>query len=118
MANGYWVTCYRSVTDEAVLLGYARLAGPVIEALDGRFLARGVASASYEVGMKRRLVIIEFDSAVQAVTAYESTDYQVVCAGCLALRSAMCALSKASPSENSRRAALRLAAAADRDQAR
>jgi uncharacterized protein (DUF1330 family) len=59
MAKGYWITCYRSVTDEATLKNYARLAGPTIEAHGGRFLARGIPVKAYEFGLNQRLVIIE-----------------------------------------------------------
>jgi uncharacterized protein (DUF1330 family) len=76
MAKGYWITCYRSVTDEATLKNYARLAGPVIEAHSGRFLARGTPVRTYEAGLNQRLVIIEFESVKKAIEAYESPEYQ------------------------------------------
>lgn len=76
MAKGYWITCYRSVSDEAALEKYARLAGPVIEAHGGRFLARGKAAKSYESGLNQRLVVIEFESMQHATEAYESPEYQ------------------------------------------
>jgi uncharacterized protein (DUF1330 family) len=41
MAEGYWITFYRSVSDPAALAAYAKLAGPAIVANGGRFLARG-----------------------------------------------------------------------------
>ena len=52
MAKGYWITCYRSVSDETALANYAKLAGPAIaiESHGGRFLARGKAARSYESG--------------------------------------------------------------------
>jgi len=51
MAKGYWITCYRSVTDEAALANYATVAGPGIEAHGGRFLARGNPVKMYEAGL-------------------------------------------------------------------
>jgi uncharacterized protein (DUF1330 family) len=48
MAKGYWVTCYRLVTDEATLANYARVAGPAVEAHGGRFLTRGKPVKAYE----------------------------------------------------------------------
>ena len=42
MAKGYWITCYRSVTDEATLKNYARLAGPIIEAHGGTITAENL----------------------------------------------------------------------------
>lgn len=41
MAKGYWVSCYRSITNPDALAAYAKLAGPAIEAGGGKFLARG-----------------------------------------------------------------------------
>ena len=80
MAKGYWITCYRSVTDEAALTNYARIAGPAIEAHGGRFLARGIPVKAYEFGLNQRLVIIEFESVQKAIEAYESPEYQAALA--------------------------------------
>ena len=80
MAKGYWITCYRSVSDEATVKSYARLAGPVIEAHGGRFLARGIPVKAYEFGLNQRLVIIEFESTQKAIEAYESPEYQAALA--------------------------------------
>jgi len=80
MAKGYWITCYRSVTDDVTLTDYARIAGPAIEAHGGRFLARGTPVKVYEVGLSQRLVIIEFESVKKAIEAYESPEYQAALA--------------------------------------
>lgn len=80
MSKGYWVTCYRSVTDEAALATYAALAGPAIEAHGGRFLARGKAARSYEAGVQQRIVIVEFESVERAIAAYQSPIYQAALA--------------------------------------
>jgi hypothetical protein len=42
----------------------------------GRFLARGQPAKVYEAGVMERTVVIEFDSAEQAIAAYESPGYQ------------------------------------------
>ena len=76
MAKGYWITCYRSVPDEARIKSYARLADPAIEAHGGRFLARGIPVKAYEFGLNQRLVVIEFESVKKAIEAYESPEYQ------------------------------------------
>lgn len=76
MAKGYWITAYRSVSDQEKLAAYAKLAGPAIMAGGGRFLARGSASHAYEDGVRDRTVLIEFDSVAQAVATYESEAYQ------------------------------------------
>ena len=80
MAKGYWVTCYRSLADEATLANYARVAGPAIEAHGGRFLTRGKPVKAYEAGLDQRLVIIEFESVKKAIEAYESPEYQTALA--------------------------------------
>ena len=76
MAKAYWVATYRSITNPDALAGYAKLAGPAIQAAGGRFLARGTAAKAYEAGLLQRVVIIEFDSVEQAVAAHDSPGYQ------------------------------------------
>lgn len=80
MAKGYWITCYRSVSDPAALTHYASLAKPAIEKGGGRFLARGNPAKSYEAGLNQRLVIIEFASLQAAIETYESPEYQAAVA--------------------------------------
>src|SRR5262250_931898 len=69
MAKAYWVATYRSISDPEALAGYAKLAGPAIQAAGGRFLARGTAAKAYEAGVLQRVVIIEFDSVEKATAA-------------------------------------------------
>ena len=76
MAKAYWVATYRSISNPDALAGYAKLAGPAIQAAGGRFLARGTAAKAYEAGLLQRVVIIEFDSVEQAVAAHDSPGYQ------------------------------------------
>lgn len=76
MAKAYWISTYHSISDPAGLAEYAKIAGPVISAAGGRFLARGIADKAYEAAVKERTVLIEFDSLEQAVGAYESAEYQ------------------------------------------
>jgi uncharacterized protein (DUF1330 family) len=80
MANAYWITCYREITDPEKLAAYAKLAGPAIEAGGGRILARGAAARAYEHGQLERIVVIEFDSVEQAVAAHDSPSYQAALA--------------------------------------
>ncbi len=75
MAKGYWVSCYRSVSDPAALGAYAKLAGPAIEQNGGRFVARGGTVRTYDGGIDGRTVIVEFDSVEQAIRARESAEY-------------------------------------------
>jgi uncharacterized protein (DUF1330 family) len=83
MAKGYWIACYRQISDPAKLAAYAKLAGPAIEAGGGRFLARSVAAKAYEDGKLERTVLIEFDSVDQAVAVHDGAAYQAALA-CLA----------------------------------
>jgi uncharacterized protein (DUF1330 family) len=76
LARAYWVATYRSISNPDALAGYAKLAGPAIQAAGGRFLARGTAAKAYEAGLLQRVVIIEFDSVEQAVAAHDSPGYQ------------------------------------------
>jgi uncharacterized protein (DUF1330 family) len=76
MAKAYWVATYKSISDPDALAGYAKLAGPAIQAGGGRFLARGNAAKAYEAGLIQRVVIIEFDSVAQATATHDSPGYQ------------------------------------------
>ncbi|NUZ08246.1 DUF1330 domain-containing protein [Piscinibacter koreensis] len=75
MSKGYWVTTYRAVNDAEKVAAYAKLAGPALMAAGGRFLARGEPSTIYELGVKQRTVVLEFDSVEQAVAAHDSPAY-------------------------------------------
>jgi uncharacterized protein (DUF1330 family) len=44
MAKAYWITVYRSASDEKALAEYAKLAGPAIAAGGGKFIVRGMPS--------------------------------------------------------------------------
>lgn len=76
MSKTYWVSTYRAVKDADKLAAYAKLAGPALSAGGGRFLARGEPAVVYELGLKQRTVVIEFDSVEQAVAAHDSPAYQ------------------------------------------
>ncbi|MDN4987152.1 DUF1330 domain-containing protein [Bradyrhizobium sp. WYCCWR 13022] len=76
MANGYWITFYRSISDPAALAAYGKLAGPAILAHGGRFIARGDAIKAYEQGIALRTTVTEFDSIEQAIAAHDSAAYQ------------------------------------------
>jgi uncharacterized protein (DUF1330 family) len=76
MAKGYWISAYRSISDQNKLAAYAKLAGPAIEAAGGRFLARGGRTEVREAGVQERTVVVEFDSYEQALATYQSPGYQ------------------------------------------
>jgi len=76
MPKAYWISAYRAVKNPDKLAAYATLAGPALVAGGGRFLARGEPAQVYELGMKQRTVLVEFDSVAQAVAAHDSPAYQ------------------------------------------
>lgn len=76
MPKAYWISAYRAVKNPDKLAAYAQLAGPALTAAGGRFLARGEPAQVYELGMKQRTVLVEFDSVAQAVAAHDSSAYQ------------------------------------------
>ena len=57
MAKAYWIAFYRSISDPEKLAAYAKLAGPAIQAMGGRFLARGGVAKTYEAGLDQRTVM-------------------------------------------------------------
>lgn len=80
MPKAYWVSAYRAVKDPDKLAAYAKLAGPALTSGGGRFLARGDPAKVYELGLKQRTVLLEFESVGQAVAAYESPAYRAALA--------------------------------------
>ena len=76
MPKGYWVTCYRSISDPQKLAAYAKLAPLAVAPFGGRYLARADATAAYEAGQKERIVMSEFPSVDKAIAAYQSPAYQ------------------------------------------
>ena len=80
MSKAYWVSTYRTVKNAEKLAAYAALAGPALMAAGGRFLARGGPAIIYELGLKERTVLIEFDSVEQASAAHDSPAYQAALA--------------------------------------
>jgi uncharacterized protein (DUF1330 family) len=80
MPKAYWISAYRAVKDAEKLAAYAKLAGPALAAGGARFLARGEPAKVYELGLKQRTVLIEFESVAQAVAAHDSPAYQAALA--------------------------------------
>lgn len=77
MKKGYWIVAYRSVSDEARLKEYGKLAIPAIEAGGGKPLVRTAdAIEPRESGLKQRIVVTEFESFEKAVSTYNSPAYQ------------------------------------------
>jgi uncharacterized protein (DUF1330 family) len=76
LAKAYWITCYRSITDQEALAAYAKLAGPAIQAAGGRFLVRGNPAKTFESGLSQRTVITEWESVAKAIAGHDSPGYQ------------------------------------------
>lgn len=76
MPKAYWISTYRQVKDPGKLAAYAKLAGPALTGGGGKFLARGEPAKVYELGLKQRTVLIEFESVEQAIAAHDSPAYQ------------------------------------------
>ena len=76
MPKAYWITTYRSISNQDAVAAYAKIAGPALAAQGGRFIARGMPTKTMEQGLMQRTVIIEFPSAEAAATAYASPSYK------------------------------------------
>lgn len=76
MAKAYWVVSYRAIHKPDAFARYAAVAPAAVQAHGGRFLVRGMAAKVYEAGIQQRVVVIEFDSLVQALAAHDTPAYQ------------------------------------------
>ncbi len=76
MPKGYWVTCYRSISDPQKVAAYAKLAPLATQPFGCKYIARGTATEAFEVGQKERTMISEFPSVEKAIAAYKSPAYQ------------------------------------------
>ena len=76
MPKGYWVTCYRSISDPKKLAAYAELAPKATAPFGCRYIVRGTAATAFEAGQKERIVISEFPSVEKAIAAYNSPGYK------------------------------------------
>ena len=77
MKKGYWVVAYHTVGDEATMKGYGELAGAALAPFGARLLVPpGSPVTALEAGLKQTTVVVEFDSYVDALAAYETADYK------------------------------------------
>jgi len=76
MPKGYWISCYRSISNPDKLAAYAKLAAPAIQAGGGKFIVRGPADKAYEHGIKQRTVVVEFESLAKAHAVHDGPGYQ------------------------------------------
>jgi uncharacterized protein (DUF1330 family) len=78
VAKAYLIVFYRSIKNAERFAEYVKLAPPAIQAMGGRFLARGLPAQVYEGdgALNQRVVMIEFDSVEQAIAAHDGPAYQ------------------------------------------
>ena len=76
MPKAYWITTYREIKDPAKVAAYAKLASVALAPYGVRYLCRGVPDATFEAGLKERLVVSEFHSLEKAITGHDSPGYQ------------------------------------------
>ena len=78
MPKGYLVVFYREAPLDENLAAYAGPAKAAIEAMGGKFIARGLPVKTFEAGQTERSIVIEFESTDAAIRAYESETYQEI----------------------------------------
>jgi uncharacterized protein (DUF1330 family) len=74
--KGYWVVCYRSVSNPATISDYAKLAATALEALGGRVIVGGKPAKTPEAGVDESVFIVEFENLEKAIAAYGSDLYK------------------------------------------
>jgi len=74
--KGYWVVCYKSVSNAAAFSEYAKLAGPALAALGGAVIVGGKPARTHEAGVAESVVVVEFENLEKAIAAYESDLYR------------------------------------------
>lgn len=78
MPKGYLVVFYQDAPAPERLSDYAAPAKEAIEAMGGRFIARGLPVKTLEAGRMERSIVVEFESTEAAIKAYESERYQEI----------------------------------------
>jgi len=78
MKKGYWVVCYRSISDPDTLANkYRPLAVAAVESFGGRFLTSPASRIeAHESGLAIRTTLIEFESYDKALAAHASDAYK------------------------------------------
>jgi uncharacterized protein (DUF1330 family) len=74
--KGYWVVCYKSVSNPAAVSEYVKLATTALEAFGGRVIVGGKPAKTHEAGADQLVVVVEFDNLDKAIAAYESDLYR------------------------------------------
>lgn len=74
--KGYWVVCYKSVSNPAGVSDYAKLATTALEALGGRVIVGGKPAKTHEAGLDQSVFVVEFENLDKATAAYQSDLYR------------------------------------------
>jgi uncharacterized protein (DUF1330 family) len=75
MPKGYWISNYRKISDREKFGAYAKIAGPLLPKLGGKFIVRGMPAAVHEKGLNERVVIVEWESVEKAKAAHDGPEY-------------------------------------------
>jgi Uncharacterized conserved protein len=75
MPKAYWITAYREIKDPAKLPPTPRLRLSRLAPYGVRYLCRGNPNATFEAGLKERLVVSEFPSLEKAIAGHDSPGY-------------------------------------------
>jgi uncharacterized protein (DUF1330 family) len=67
--KGYWVVCYKSVSNPTTISEYAKLAATALEALGGRVIVGGKPAKTHEAGVDQSVVVVEFETVEKAIAA-------------------------------------------------
>jgi uncharacterized protein (DUF1330 family) len=77
MNKGYWLVAYRKVGDEATVKNYAALLVPALEKFGARMLVSPTSVVTaHEAGLQQMTIVVEFDTYVLALAAYDSDDHK------------------------------------------
>jgi uncharacterized protein (DUF1330 family) len=74
--KGYWVVCYKSVSNPAIVSEYAKLAVAALQASGGRVIVGGKPAKTHETGVDESVVVVEFETLEKAMAAYDSDLYR------------------------------------------
>ena len=74
--KGYWVVCYKSLSNAAVVSEYVKLAATALERLEGRLIVAAKPAKTHEAGVDQSVVVVEFENLEKAVAVHESDLYK------------------------------------------
>ena len=74
--KGYWVVCYKSVSNPAAMSEYQKLATTALVGLGGRVIVGAKPAKTHEAGVDQSVVVVEFETLEKAIVAYESDLYR------------------------------------------